>query len=382
MLNILKLRHSKINLEAVDSTDNQERPVDNESKINTSNHTLEISAYQNQIEQLKTLVADLSDKNEILNTELSELESAKEQYEEILKSLDLSDEEREKVFIENLQRCLEIKANIKSYERKIEFLKNENDQFSKELKMLKLDQIAILHDIKLEMSEKNKAMDELKLKSSKLLDDEINEDFGLENFSCELQQIKVELSGLCFNILKNIKTIDTENLLNVDLNNLENITLLENNLSTSLITREEYNNLKNENTKLRSELEKCKVNEKCLEELAKITQSQLLSQQQLIAKFSDDEISTRHLLVDLQAKNKDNYLLTKAQKELNLAKMHEEQLKSQLDDLQRDMSNMKNSLESKEKELLEREDNLKLIEFNSTLKIRSVRKENIYEPEN
>ncbi len=372
LLYILKLRHSNVNFDTVDFTNNLERPSSGEKGSGESTDSQEILGYQNQIERLKGVIVELSEKNENLNEDLSELQTVKNQYNELLNSLNLSEDEREKLFIDNLQRCLDIEVSIKNYERKVEFLKNENDQFFEELKMLKSDQITLMHELKLEMSDKNKMIEELKLNSPKLSEDEINEDFGLENFNCELQQIKVELSGLCFNILKNIKTIDIENLLNIDLSNFENVTLLENNLSTSLITREEYNNLKNENKKVQSELEKCKLNEKFLEELAKITQSQLLSQQQMIAKISDDEILTRHLLVDLQAKNNDNYLLTKAQRELNLARMNEEQLKNQIDELKKDISNIKNDLGIKEKELLEKEDKIKLIEFNGTLKIRLV----------
>lgn len=302
----MKLRHSDSSLRDIDSLDNQNKASSNQ-------------ATEDEIDKLKYLIGELSDKNDELTSEVESLQLVKKQYNDILANFENSENDRDKVFIKNIHRCNEIELSIKSYERKIDYLRNENEQISNELKSLKFENVKILNQLRQEICEKDRIIDSLKLMVPKKDFDEDNDDeMQLENLNFELQQIKVELNGLCFNILKNIKTIDNENLLNLDLENLNNLTLLENDLSSSIITRQEYMDMKNKIQKLRNEVESYKINEKSLKEMAKITQAQLVSQQQLIASFADEEISTRHLIVDLQSQSNEKYLLTKIQREFNM----------------------------------------------------------------
>ena len=92
--------------------------------------------------KLKVLIKELSDKNNSLEVKLKMMKIVEKNYEELVKSSELCDDDNE------------FETNLKIYERKIDFLKYENDQIHVELKAMRLSSFALINDLKLEIVEK------------------------------------------------------------------------------------------------------------------------------------------------------------------------------------------------------------------------------------
>ena len=355
LLYILNLRNVRNGKEMKEISSVPRRPV-----------SVEIVADDDETMQLKMLVKELSDQNENITSDLDKLKLIEEQYNELIRSSELCDDDKEKLLITSLNRCHEIELNLKSYERKVNYLKIDNEALNNDLKGLKLEYLALISDVKREVLSKARIMQE-----AKRHEEEVDDEFvDVGELNAELQQIRSELNGLCYNILKNVKTIDCENVLALNVEQLENVQLLENNLTSSFITRQEYETMKQQLVKMSKKIEEQTEREHYFEQLVKLTQSQLVSQQFLISQFADEEISARHLIVDLQSQSNENYLLTKTQRDLNLAKGREEKMKMEVEQLKLDVKELEQKLQMSAEELLEQCEEFKAHESNNVLKIR------------
>ncbi|CAO1401032.1 unnamed protein product [Diamesa serratosioi] len=362
LLYILNLRTVKNGKEIKDIIAVPMRPVSSEVKV---------SADADEMVQLKMLVKELSEQNENITRNLNTLKLVEEQYNELVRSSELCDDDKAKLLISSLNRCHEIELNLKCYERKVNYLKNDNEALNNDLKSLKLEYLALISDVKREVLSKARTMREIKRNE----EEEQNHEFvDVGELNAELQQIRSELNGLCFNIIKNVKTIDCENLLALNVKQLENVQLLENNLTSTFITRQEYETMKKQLLQMTKKLEDQTAREQYFEQLAKVTQSQLLSQQFLISQFSDEEISARHLIVDLQSQSNENYLLTKTQRDLNVAKGREEKMKMEIEQLKLDVKELEQKLHMRGMEMVEQCEEFKMHEHNNVLKIRYLKK--------
>lgn len=325
---------------------------------------------ESEVLQLKLLVKDLSEKNEEFEGELEKMKILERNYEELVKCSELCDDDKNELLLRSLQRCHEFETNLKGYERKIEFLKSENDNLYGELKVLKLSSMELINDLKMEILQKSQELNEISVQQENGAGDEVN----VMELKTELQFIRSQLNGICFNVLKNIKSIDSENILKIDVEKLLNVTILENDFSTSFITRQEFNTMKFKIYKMQETIKAHESKENHLEELTKVTQSQLKSQQLMLSQFSDDEISARHLIVDLQSQSHDNYLLAKTTRELKISKEHEDQLKLKTDELQAEIELLQQKLSEKQEAINEKHLELKEREGNNLLKIQYLQK--------
>lgn len=323
---------------------------------------------ESEILKLKVFVKELSDKNEVLLADLETLRIVEINYVELVRSSELCDDGKHQLLIRSLHRCNEFEANLKTYERKIDFLRSENDQLLNELKVLKLSTLETVSDLKMEVLEKSQEMLDLHQENSAAEDSEVNE------MRTDLQQIRAQLNGFCVEVFKNIQAIDSENILKVNLNELSNVKVLENNHSTSFITRNEYNSLKAQLAKQAETIKAQATKEKHLIELTKITQSQLKSQQLMLSQFSDEEITARHLIVDLQSQSDDTYLLAKTTRELKAAKEREDEMNLKVEELKSEIELLKMKMMEKENAIDEKRSELKERESNNLLKIQYLKK--------
>ena len=323
-----------------------------------------------EILELKNVVKELSEKNDKLISDLVKMKVLENNYEELIRSSELCDDDKNQLLVRSLNRCHEFETNLKVYERKIDFLKSENDNLYSELQSLKLSSLSLIGDLKMEVLEKCQEINELELSHA----GGNIEDLDVTELRMELQQIRAQLNGFCFDVLKNIKTIDDENILKINMDQLSNVAIVENNLSTTFITREEFNSMKSQLHHLKETIKAHETKENHLEELTKITQSQLKSQQLLLSQFSDEEISARHLIVDLQSQSNEKYLLAKTTRELKFAKDHEDQMKLELDQLKDEMNLLQQKLSEKHDAMNQKQLELKDRESNNLLKIQYLKK--------
>lgn len=360
LLYILNLRNVRPIIEPTElpSTSEASKAVSRTSSVESESEVL----------KLKILVKDLSEKNDGFEEDLERMRMLEKNYEELVRSSELCDDDKQQLLIKSLQRCHEFESNLQIYGRKIEFLKSENDHLHGELKTLKLSSMVLISDLKMEILEKSRTRRDSENESG------TSEDSNVAELTLELQQVRAQLNNFCIEVLKNIKSIDDANILNIDMEKMSTVTVLENNLSTSFITRQEFNSMKSQLAKLQEIIREHEANEKHLEELTKITASQLKSQQLMLSQCSDDEISARHLIVDLQSQSNENYLLTKTTRELKVAQDHADQMKMEIDQMAVEVDQLKLKLNSKQQETDQKCVELKEREANNLLKIQYLKK--------
>lgn len=266
----------------------------------------EISSENSEVYRLSLQNKNLLEENETL---IANLDVLKAHYDELVKTSELSDDDKHKLLMKSVERCQQFETNLKIYERKIEFLLAENDHLHAELRALKVTSIELKNDVKMEIIEKPKfsIVEEVQLNSEEIT-----------NIQDELQQVRSELNGFCLSVLKNIKSLDEENILKMDTEKLSQIAILETNVATNFITRQELDALTSNQKKMQETIKAHEAKEKYFEEIARVAQYQLKSQQLMLSQFSDDEIIARHLIVDLQSNSDESYLLTKTVRDLKV----------------------------------------------------------------
>lgn len=322
-----------VNSNTVDSVSNN--PCTCEHKVTLSNGEDDATL------KLKESIKDLSEENEAIKLELNKMQQIEQQYQEIVKISELcDDDEKHRVMVKSLERCHEFENNLKNYERKINFLQGENDNLYKEIRFLKVSSLELMNDMKIEILDKTQ-----ELIKANTFDENETEKEEIKQLEGENQELRLKLNGLCLNVLKNMKSLDEENLLSIDIERLSKVTVLENNLSSSFITRNELNEIKSKLLKMQATIDTQETREKYLQELVKITQQQLKSQQLMLTQFSDDEIAARHLIVDLQSQSNENYLLTKTSRDLKISKENEDRLRLENDTLKSELIVLQNKME-------------------------------------
>lgn len=332
--------------------------VDSHDNTTKTNLQSQLEAHDETL-QLKVLISALSEENEAIKLDFEKIQHVKEQYEELVRSSELCDDDKHRLLVKSLERCHEFETNLKVYERQIDYLKNENDNLYREMKFLKVSSLELANDLKMEILSKAEEMIAIQMDENDV--DGKDDIFSVEE---ELHQLRFELNGLCFNVLKNIKSLDADGVLDIDKEKLSKLTILENNIATSFITRQEFESMKTKLRKMQETINAHEVRERHLEELTKIAQHQLKSQQLMLSQFSDDEIASRHLIVDLQSQSNENYLLTKTTRDLKIAKDNEDRmrlendkLKSEILILHETVQRAQSTLDEKCKELIDRESN-------------------------
>lgn len=340
---------------------------DDNKNMSIENNNREAEDDESETFKLKLLIKDLSDENETIRLELVKKRHVEEQYEELVRSSELCDDDKYRLMVKSLERCHEFETNLENYERKIDFLKNENDNLHREMRKIKVASIEVMNEMKHEILRKTEEL----LNVNAINEDNENEKEEIKKLEEELYEMRFKLNALCINVLKNLKTLDDENVLKIDTEKLSNVAILENNHTTSFITRIELNEMKSRLLKMQETINMNEVREKHLEELTKISQQQLKAQQLMLTQFSDDEIASRHLIVDLQSQSNENYLLTKTARDLKISKENEDILKLENDKLKSEIIILKDNIQKahemtdeKLKELNERENsNLLKIQY-------------------
>lgn len=283
----------------------------NNRKVTQSNLEVDegISLENSEVLRLSLQNKNLLEENETLRANLEQMDVLRAHYDELVRTSELSDDDKHKLLMKSVERCQKFETNLKVYERKIEFLLAENDHLHAELRALKITSVELKNDVRMGMIEKPQ-------QESVELDRYDSEEKS--NIQDELRQVRSELNGLCLCVLKNIKSLDEENILNMDTDKFSQIAILDTNQATNFITRQELNTLTANQEKMQETIRAHEAKEKHFEELARVAQYQLKSQQLMLSQFSDDEIIARHLIVDLQSNSNESYLLTKTVRDLKV----------------------------------------------------------------
>ncbi|EAT42669.1 AAEL005809-PA, partial [Aedes aegypti] len=314
-----------------------------------------------EIDRLNDQIECLKEEREQLLQSNDELEVTRKLYNELMEFTKSTDNEKDRILVETLERLKLIESNICAFQRKIEFLKAENDNMHNTMRTIEVEHLNILHGLRSELARKNSTLKKLEHQTS----------VEGRNLESEIERMKLETANFYTIFLRNIQEVDKDNLLHLDYENLARVGLVESNLAVDFMPKEEFKRIKKQLQTAQEEFKKQTIKNGHLEELLKISQEQLRSQQMLISKFSDEEISLRHLVADLQSSSNEKYLLVKTQKELDAAKEQGEllklsnaKLKQSLIDSGEELNKLKEQLAQQELDFIEHQkDNELKIKF-------------------
>lgn len=294
-----------------------ESPTKSALKTKVNQLESELQSNSDQLNKYKTIMeSDDQNQTELL-AENDRLRIVEKQYNEVMLILEKSDNEKDQLIVSTLKNVNEIEIQMSSMHRKFDYLKQDNINLINGLKKIKLDNVNLLHDLKKDLAEKSKEIELSKLNQVS----STPEGPTIENLQQEIHRLKLELSSSCSQIFKNLgKTFEGNDNVEMDLNKTQNVAIIKENLAIDYITINELNALKETKDTQEKDFKDLKVKNKHLEDVICILNEQLSAQQKLIMKQSDEEISLRHLVADLQSTSEDNYLLVRTKKELDLGR--------------------------------------------------------------
>uniref|UniRef100_A0A182SH14 Uncharacterized protein n=1 Tax=Anopheles maculatus TaxID=74869 RepID=A0A182SH14_9DIPT len=305
-----------------------------------------------EIDRLTERNEQLRMENERLLSVQDELQVTQKLYNEILHITRASDSEKDRLLVQTVDRLKDIESGVCALQRKVDFLKADNDNLHNSLRQIKSEHLSLLHDLRLELARKSSELKQTQVvaggEKADSFDSTDSSTDQIEKLESELTRMKLEATNIYNIFLKNIQTVDKDQQLDVDYGKLNQLSIVDNNLTVEFVTKEEYKRLKDRLGALEREIKRELVRNGHLEELLKVSNDQIRSQQSLISKYSEEEVSLRHLVVDLQSESNEKYLLARTNKELELVREQEENLKLE-------SSKMKQKLLQKMEEL----DNLK-----------------------
>ncbi|XP_058456940.1 centrosomal protein cep290 [Malaya genurostris] len=281
-----------------------------------------------EIERLNDQVEQLREEKDALLIKNDELQVTKKLYDELLEFTRATENEKDIILVKTLDRLKQIESNIIIFQRKVDFLQAENDNIYNTMRSLKLDHLNILHGLKSELAVKSGALKKFEESTFSTDNNSDNQEpETVEKLEKEIERMKIETTNFYTIFLKNIPDIDKDNLFELEYESLSRFGLVESNLTVEFMPKDEFKRLKKQLEATKEDLRKLSVKSDHLEELLKISQEQIRSQQMLITKYSDEEINMRHLVADLQSSSHEKYLLVKTQKELDAVKEQEELLR-------------------------------------------------------
>uniref|UniRef100_A0A182Q143 Uncharacterized protein n=1 Tax=Anopheles farauti TaxID=69004 RepID=A0A182Q143_9DIPT len=326
-----------------------------------------------EIDRLTEKLEELRMENERLLALQDELQVTQKLYNELLHITNASDNEKDRLLVTTVDRLKDIESGVCTLQRKVDFLKADNDNLHNSLRQIKSEHLNLLHDLRLELARKSGELKQTEMDTNVVKGESLDslESDQIEQLEKELVRMRYEATNIYNIFLKNIREVDKDHLLEVDYSTLEKFGIVDANLTIDFITKEEYRRMKDRLDELERELKREVVKNGHLEELLKVSNDQIRSQQSLITKYSEEEVSLRHLVVDLQSESNEKYLLARAHKELDMVREQEENLKLEHNKMKQkllqkmeELDNLKQRYESQEQEIIARQkDNMLKIRY-------------------
>ncbi|XP_055530265.1 centrosomal protein cep290 [Wyeomyia smithii] len=323
-----------------------------------------------EIDKLTEQIDSLKEEREQLLKSNDELQTMKKMYDELLYYIKSTDNDKDLLLVQTLDRMKQIESNICTFQRKVEYLKADNDNMHNTLRTIKQEHLNVLHGLKSDLARNKAALKraEQSLESNVANDASIDSE-TIERLEKEIARMKLETTNFYTIFLKNIQEVDKENLLDLEYDYLTRFGLVDSNLTVDFMPKSEYKKLKLQLRTAEEELREQTIKCGHLEELLTVSQEQIRSQQMLISKFSDEEISLRHLVADLQSSSNEKYQLVKTQKELDSVREQEELLKLDNVKLKQSLLDATEKLEKLKQQLAQQELDFIDRQKDSTIKI-------------
>lgn len=289
---------------------------DQDLRHEVGNLRQELEERSHELEKYKKIVESDDQNQTDLLAETDRLRIVEKLYNELVTILEQSENERDLLLVSTIKSLNEIETKMSLMKRKFDYLKQENINLYNAIKKLRLDDLQVIHSLKIELAQKTEVTQTPSNQKSSM-----DESSSSDHLQSELRRVKLELSSTCAKLFKNMTRIQgSPETIEMDLHKMENVAIVKDNLAVDFITVTEFQDLKSSKDRLNSELKEVKSKNSQLEQVLEILNQQLVEQQKLLTRRSDEEISLRHLVADLQSTNDDNYLLVKTKTELDIGK--------------------------------------------------------------
>lgn len=277
----------------------------------------------NELITCQTAHQDALQRQRELELDNEKLKSVEQQFHDLTEMLANAEDEQVAALSRQAEELLAVRSKLSSAERKREYAE-EDFQLWQTRHRDKFDrQSAVLYEVRKQLT--TQTYQELQRTDPEL---PIQINLGdPEELQRELTHLKLKLSKFSAAALQEFAKLDTDQQLPIDFDKITRLGMIQNGCAVHFITKSEVDTLRNEAKRLTDRNTQLEQTHRHLEDLLQLSQDQLRSHQTLLNERSEDEITLRHLIVDLQSDSQEKYIIAKMCRELKQAQSAEENLK-------------------------------------------------------
>lgn len=278
----LSLKAQPNNVEVTKNVNDNNAPKGNEIELCERVQQFE-SLYQHildqesEIEKLRSALAEYLDKLRENELKIEELKIYESQFNGLTEASKTSDETKDSLLAEQIEQMVQLKNAINCEEKKTKFALEDYECLNKIYKRTKEKQIRLLLELRMELLESRKLCSEYQRREKRTepiaVADDKNEIFALRS---ELKNLKNKTSYLNSAIIKNIKTLDSENEIGLNYERIEKLGVVRNNFVVDFITKAEYEELQSRCDALTIRNDELVVHSNHLEKLLNLSQEQVI----------------------------------------------------------------------------------------------------------
>lgn len=306
---------------------------------------------------------DAKRESDLANEQLRDIE---QQFHDLTEMLANGDDEQMAAIGRQAEAVQALQSRCITAEKRRQYAEDDFHNWRSKQRSQSERQTAVLYELRKELiAKKQKAKDLVVAKQEKppagIVADERNS---------ELAYLKMKLSKFSGKALQEYCKLETDPQLKIDFEKINQLGVINAECVVELISRSEINTLKNENKWLHDRNAELEKTNQHLADVLKLSQNQLCSQQKVLNEQSEDEITLRHLIVDLQSDSQEKYIIAKMTKDLKKAHENAEQGKRENVRLQNEMEGLQHQLTEQTEKIQRIEEEHQAKEANCALKLR------------
>lgn len=248
------------------------------------------------------------------------LKNIVQQFHDLTEMLSNAEDEQVAALSRQAEDLINVRSQLNAAERKREYAEEDMQLWQSQHRAMFERQSMVLLEVR-------KQLATLKSNNSKQMPPNKINLGDTEELQRELTCLKLKLSKFSAAALQEFAKLDADKWLSVDSDKITRLAIIQNECAMQFITRSEVDTLQNENKWLIDRNAQLEQINRHLEDLLRLSNDQLGSQQMLINERSEDEIALRHMIVDLQSDSQEKYIIAKIGRDLKQAKSVEEALK-------------------------------------------------------
>lgn len=273
-----------------------------------------ISSSASEIAELRSAIDETTAQSRSFELKCFEIDILRTQIVELTDTLQSSKDEQELLLAKQYEEIIRCRTDLLVERKKTKFLHDDCHRMRKQSKADKEMANRIQFEMQKELIQNGKLI--AKLNQDRHLTNKQPKqtlDHGTDN---ELIRLKVQLGKCTELFVRHLPSIDVQNVLRLPINELEQYAVVDGKLAVELLAKDEYLGLKERCASLEKHNQDLTIRSQHLNDLLAVHRQQIRSQQQFLAKSSEDEISLRHLVVDMQSESNEKYIIAKSTREL------------------------------------------------------------------